>query len=523
MEEDGVKLAVSDIWLLGSNANYNYTDESDLDIHIIANQSFDCRNKHLPIIYNAYKTLFNRKYDITINGINVEIYVENKDQVSATSSGIYSVKKDKWITEPSKFDIPEIDEAELQREINTWENRYQEVYGKHDLDSITKYIDDIYDMRKKSIMREGEFGIGNLVFKEIRRCGYLDELKELKSKLESKKLSLEEDMDSDIDKFIDKFGEEVYQDFVALEAKLISKRIPTKLSYHVKYTDPEDLKILLQDIQQSTKEDSIITDTLPGDYEHLGYGKGYDVYKINDYKAAMSLGANTLWGVAGRTPREEDLNSYFSISTFNDYRRKDISVFYFIGKDDNTKRYAMLYYPPTITEAAEEFNADETKYLYSNFELFNQNDEWVREELETVPYQYVEDYVGYKLYTKIFPVINNLVIDRAGYLLKVGDIEYYVRLPETVKYICPRAFDNKVVIRVDIPDSVKIIYEEAFIDCGMLETVVIGNGVTEMYPGIFDQSCKDQVYVYTDNEIVKKYCSKNNIKCKNKNEIDQGE
>lgn len=52
---DEVELKVEDIYLLGSNANYNYNENSDLDVHIIADESFDCSNEHLPIIYNAYK------------------------------------------------------------------------------------------------------------------------------------------------------------------------------------------------------------------------------------------------------------------------------------------------------------------------------------------------------------------------------------------------------------------------------------------------------------------------------------
>ena len=77
LKADNLELKVYDIWLLGSNANYNYNEDSDLDVHIIADESFDCSEKHLEIIYNAYKALFNNRYEITIRGINVEIYVEN--------------------------------------------------------------------------------------------------------------------------------------------------------------------------------------------------------------------------------------------------------------------------------------------------------------------------------------------------------------------------------------------------------------------------------------------------------------
>ena len=48
-------------------------------------------------------------------------------------------------------------------------------------------------LRKKSIAEEGEYGMGNLIFKELRNLGYLSTLKELKSNLESAEMSLTED------------------------------------------------------------------------------------------------------------------------------------------------------------------------------------------------------------------------------------------------------------------------------------------------------------------------------------------
>lgn len=86
-------MKIEDIYLLGSNANFNYNEDSDLDVHIIADESFDCSEEHLAIIYNCYKALFNNKYDITIKGINVELYVENKDKLSNVSTGVYSFEK----------------------------------------------------------------------------------------------------------------------------------------------------------------------------------------------------------------------------------------------------------------------------------------------------------------------------------------------------------------------------------------------------------------------------------------------
>ncbi len=60
------------------------------------------------------------------------------------------------------------------------------------LKEIDDLINDLYKLRQESIQQFGEFGVGNLVFKEMRNLGYLDNLKTLKRKLQSKEMSLGE-------------------------------------------------------------------------------------------------------------------------------------------------------------------------------------------------------------------------------------------------------------------------------------------------------------------------------------------
>lgn len=59
------------------------------------------------------------------------------------------------------------------------------------LQEIDNLVDELYKLRQESIIKDGEFGIGNLVFKEFRNLGYLDNLKQLKVELQSKEMSLE--------------------------------------------------------------------------------------------------------------------------------------------------------------------------------------------------------------------------------------------------------------------------------------------------------------------------------------------
>jgi predicted nucleotidyltransferase len=79
LSEEDIDLDVKDVVLVGSNVNYNYGPDSDIDLHIIADTS-DYSNDMANLLdktYNAYKTLFNQKYDLTIYEIPVEIYVES--------------------------------------------------------------------------------------------------------------------------------------------------------------------------------------------------------------------------------------------------------------------------------------------------------------------------------------------------------------------------------------------------------------------------------------------------------------
>lgn len=194
LKDDGVSISVKDIVLVGSNVSYNYTNESDLDVHVIVDESsIDCDENVMALLYGAYRSLFNKDYDIKVKGVPVEIYVEI-GSTKANSNGIYSLSKG-WVRNPVKGEMPEIDLKAFEEEFDKWEGRYKAVLGNpktvssQDAESL---INDVYGLRKEGMASEdGEYSIGNLVFKEFRNRGYLDNLKELRNELKSKELSLE--------------------------------------------------------------------------------------------------------------------------------------------------------------------------------------------------------------------------------------------------------------------------------------------------------------------------------------------
>jgi len=191
LNEDGIRFTLKDIVLLGSNVSYNYTKDSDLDIHLIADSSgLECPDDLYPLLYSAYRSMFNKNYDIKIKGIPSEIYVE-MDEPQAKSNGIYSLNNG-WLKKPEQKDIPDLDESAFDKLFMEWEDKYFNlINGEPTAESIEDFIEDIYDLRKSSIASDGEYGLGNLVFKEFRNLGYLDNLKDLRKQCVSKELSLE--------------------------------------------------------------------------------------------------------------------------------------------------------------------------------------------------------------------------------------------------------------------------------------------------------------------------------------------
>lgn len=200
LKEQEVNIKVSDVVFVGSNAGYNYTKNSDIDLHIIADVSHIQYPEDIAAaLYSAFRSLFNGKHEIEFFGIPVELYVET-GSLPSISNGIYSVKNNSWIKEPTQQEIPEYDEKKLKELVDTWETKCKELIDKiedsevNDETSVVKLIEDIYEkLRIAGLAKEaGEWSEENLAFKEIRNHGYLDRLKEYKNELIARRLSIQE-------------------------------------------------------------------------------------------------------------------------------------------------------------------------------------------------------------------------------------------------------------------------------------------------------------------------------------------
>ena len=91
IEDLGDDVFVEDIYLMGSLANFNWSEYSDFDLHIIVDMERYGKQEELyKELFDLKKKLFNDKHNIKIYGYDVELYAQGvKDE--AHSDGVYSV------------------------------------------------------------------------------------------------------------------------------------------------------------------------------------------------------------------------------------------------------------------------------------------------------------------------------------------------------------------------------------------------------------------------------------------------
>jgi hypothetical protein len=178
-------LQLKDITISGSNAGYNYSEFSDIDLHLVA-ADVEGREE----LYTAKKNQYNFTYDIKLNGVPVELYVQDSKQ-EHHSAGIYSVLKNKWISEPSAA-APTVNPKDIKAKARNYAGQINQALRSNNLAKSKETMEELYRLRKAGLETGGENSVENLAFKLLRARGQIDKLRKYITKLESAELSLGE-------------------------------------------------------------------------------------------------------------------------------------------------------------------------------------------------------------------------------------------------------------------------------------------------------------------------------------------
>lgn len=182
--------AVKDIVFTGGNANYNYTEDSDIDVHIILDKSKipNCSDEEY---FKDKKLIWSLTHDISIYGADVEVYAQLGEVNIPKNQGVYSLKTGKWVVKPENLELDFEHDDLLKKKID--DAIYQidhALQNTTDTKAAEKLLEKFQKLRKHAIAKNGEFTQDNLIFKELRNRGYLDKIREFIVKLTDKRLSI---------------------------------------------------------------------------------------------------------------------------------------------------------------------------------------------------------------------------------------------------------------------------------------------------------------------------------------------
>jgi hypothetical protein len=182
-----IDVPIVDIVITGSQVNYNYTEYSDLDLHLIVPyESVNC-DLAAAELFDAKRRLWKQNHDLYIHSVPVELYAE--DSKTPAVSSVYSVLKSSWRKKPGT-PIIDYDRKEVRRLFDVWESLILKAIQTGDLEFLEKIKDMLKTFREAALSKDGEFGAGNLAFKALRNDGLVGKLMNAIANATDKNLSI---------------------------------------------------------------------------------------------------------------------------------------------------------------------------------------------------------------------------------------------------------------------------------------------------------------------------------------------
>ena len=184
-----VSAPIEDVLITGSQSNYNYTNWSDIDLHIVLDyDNISCEGEAKNLL-DAKRKLWKRERNIKLKGIPVECYAEDLNQPAVTAS--YSLIHNKWVKRPGT-PIKNYDVEGVKELYGMWKTVIKDAIKFREAGLLKRVKELLATFRRKSLAKDGEFGNGNLAFKALRNSGWIERLMKAVDDLEDQELSLKD-------------------------------------------------------------------------------------------------------------------------------------------------------------------------------------------------------------------------------------------------------------------------------------------------------------------------------------------
>lgn len=180
-----VTTPIVDVMLTGSMANYTWSENSDIDIHVAVDfAGVDPNEDLVKKAFDGQRFIWNIRHPVMIHQYDVELYIQDVKETHI-ASGVFSLLHNRWIKKPV-WNKPKVDKSYVEKLVAAYDYEIKEIEKKLcDANSEeARYVLARIEVLKKKIMkarragleRDGEFSIENLVFKELRYNGSIERL-----------------------------------------------------------------------------------------------------------------------------------------------------------------------------------------------------------------------------------------------------------------------------------------------------------------------------------------------------------
>lgn len=188
-----IKPLLHDVLLLGSAAAYNYSSDSDIDLHLV----IDFKDLNMPEedaskYIDALKAKWNDSHNIKVKGKDVEVYIQDIGH-ETHANGVYSLLHNNWVKKPTKEDITSIDKNAIRIKYAEMVRKIKAVESAPTIEGLKKMLLDLYNTRQNGLDATGELSTENLTFKLLRHNGFIERLKDLKTELYDQSVSINEE------------------------------------------------------------------------------------------------------------------------------------------------------------------------------------------------------------------------------------------------------------------------------------------------------------------------------------------
>lgn len=183
---------ILDVYLMGSIANYNWTPDSDADVHIIIDfTQLQMPDETASKVAKSAGAQWNSEHNAFVKGHKVEINIQSVKAEKPHVTGIYSLMKDAWIRKPTHMEV-RLNKPLIQAKYAEVKKYLDKVIQGANYDQMKTAKDFLDDFRQYGLDTAGELSTENIVYKILRAKGLVKQLKDSITAAYDKEMSVDE-------------------------------------------------------------------------------------------------------------------------------------------------------------------------------------------------------------------------------------------------------------------------------------------------------------------------------------------